>query len=87
MINPTNTRSYVVKVLEEHVLGEHAQLVSPGILYCDARLEGYTGTQSRLLDVANKMVKAKQIEGRRRGMAQRVGYKLKEKSLEEVSHA
>jgi hypothetical protein len=76
-----STRNIVVRVLEEH-----GQFVSPGILYCDAKLDGYEGTQERLLKIANEMVREKQIIGRRRGMTQKVWYKLKEKSLEGAYH-
>jgi len=72
----TTTKNIIAKVLEEH-----EQFVSPGILYCDARLEGYEGTQTYLLKTANDMVREKHIVGRRRGIAQRVWYKLPERVL------
>ena len=76
------TRKMIVDILQEDGF-----FTSPGMLYHEAKIRGYGGTQSNLLNVANRMVKEEKIKGRKRGMAQRVWYKLKEEcSEDELEH-
>jgi hypothetical protein len=77
----TTARKSIISVLEED-----SSFVSPGMLYSIAKIYGYVGSQKHLIKAADEMVKAKQIIGEPRGIAQKVWYKLK-KEEEDLSHA
>ncbi len=73
--NQTVEREMTRKIISD-ILAEYNSFVSPGELYREARIAGYTGQQRELLTIADEMAKEKMVPSRKRGMMQNNWYIL-----------